>query len=124
MQVPCLPYIAVASVQQVAVRADVRNTAGFIRDPGAAVTAALLPFSASVKYDGKVRCWLSRTRGWTVPYQLTLITSALQTVLVDRTLRSFRRTEGRLAGLLPLALAYRRRRPRRSRSRRGGGAPR
>jgi len=38
----------------VAVRADVRNTAGFIRDPGAAVTAALLPFSASVKYDGKV----------------------------------------------------------------------
>ena len=35
-------------------RADVRNTAGFIRDPGAAVTAALLPFSASVKYDGKV----------------------------------------------------------------------
>ena len=38
-----------------AVRADVRNAAGFIRDPGAAVTAALLPFSASVKYDGKVR---------------------------------------------------------------------
>ena len=35
-------------------RADVRNTAGFIRDPGAAVTAALLPFSASIKYDGKV----------------------------------------------------------------------
>ena len=40
---------------EVALRSDIRNLAGFVRDPGAAVTAALLPFSASVKYDGKVQ---------------------------------------------------------------------
>ncbi len=40
---------------EMALRTDIRNLAGFVRDPGAAVTAALLPFSASCKYDSKVR---------------------------------------------------------------------
>lgn len=35
-------------------RGDLHNLAGFVRDPSAAVSAALLPFSCSVKYDVKV----------------------------------------------------------------------
>jgi hypothetical protein len=39
---------------ETALRTDIRDMAGFVRDPGAAVTAALLPLSAGCKYDGKV----------------------------------------------------------------------
>lgn len=39
---------------EMALRTDIRNMAGFVRDPGAAVTAALLPLSAGFKYDSKV----------------------------------------------------------------------
>lgn len=39
---------------EMALRTDLRNMAGFVRDPGAAVTAALLPLSAGFKYDSKV----------------------------------------------------------------------
>lgn len=39
---------------EMALRADIRNMAGFVRDPSAAVTAAVLPLSAGFKYDCKV----------------------------------------------------------------------
>ncbi len=39
---------------EMALRADARNLAAFVRDPAAAVTAALLPFSLSAKYDTQV----------------------------------------------------------------------
>ena len=45
---------------QMALRTDIRNLAGFVRDPGAAVTAALLPFSGACKYDAKVNRRLLR----------------------------------------------------------------
>ena len=40
---------------EMALRGDMRNLAGFVRDPSAAVSAALLPLSCSVKYENKVR---------------------------------------------------------------------
>lgn len=39
---------------ELSLRGDIRNLAGFVRDPSAAVSAVLLPLSCTVKYDGKV----------------------------------------------------------------------
>lgn len=39
---------------ELSLRSDIRNLAGFVRDPSAAVSAVLLPLSCTVKYDGKV----------------------------------------------------------------------
>lgn len=47
---------------EMALRGDMRNLAGFVRDPSAAVSAALLPLSCSVKYECKVR--LDGLVGW------------------------------------------------------------
>ena len=43
---------------EAALRADARSLAAYVRDPAAAVTAAILPFSASAKYDTQVRIGL------------------------------------------------------------------
>lgn len=43
---------------EMALRADTRSLAAFVRDPAAVVTAAIMPFALSAKYDAKVRSFL------------------------------------------------------------------